>query len=83
MSPELEYLQVKWAAYLPYAAATQLLKEILPLEQAISTAGVQNRVRAVGQELDDNVESAIRGERKYPSSRGKKPEITAIAVDSA
>jgi hypothetical protein len=83
MSPELEYLLVKWAAYLPYAAATQLLKEILPLEQAISTAGVQNRVRAVGQELDDNVESAIRGERKYPSSRGKNPEITAIAVDSA
>lgn len=83
MSPELEYLQVKWAAYLLYAAATQLLKEILPLNQAISIAGVQNRVRAVGKELDDNVESAIRGERKYPSSRGKKPEITAIAVDSA
>lgn len=83
MSPELEYLQVKWAAHLPYAATTKLLKEILPLDQAISTAGVKNRVRAVGQELDDKVESAIRGERKYPSSGGKKPKITAIAVDSA
>ena len=83
MSPELEYLQVKWAAHLPYAAATKLLKEILPLDQAISTAGVKNRVRAVGQELDDKVESAIRGERKYPSSRGKSSKITAIAVDSA
>ena len=83
MSPELEYLQVKWAAHLPYAAVTKLLKEILPLDRAISTAGVQNRIRAVGQELDDQVESAIRGERTYPSSRGKKPKITAIAVDSA
>lgn len=83
MSPELEYLQVKWAAHLPYAAATKLLKEILPLDEAISTSGVKNRVRAVGQELDDKVESAIRGERQYPSCRTKKLKITAIAVDSA
>jgi hypothetical protein len=83
MSPELEYLQVKWAAHLPYAAVTKLLKEILPLNQTISTAGVQNRIRAVGQVLDDQVESAVRGEPKYPSSRGKNPKIAAIAVDSA
>ena len=83
MSPELEYLQVKWAAHLPCAAATKLLNEILPLDHAISTFGMKNRVRAVGQELDDKVEIAIRGERKYPSSRTKKLKITAIAVDSA
>jgi len=26
VTPELEYLQTKWAAHLPYAAATTLLK---------------------------------------------------------
>ena len=36
LSPELEYFQVKWAAYLPYAVATALLKETLPVDQAIS-----------------------------------------------
>lgn len=82
VSPELEYLQVTWAAHLPFAAATELLKEILPVDQAISTAGLKNRVRAVGQELDDQAESAIRGEREYPSVENKT-KITALAVDSA
>lgn len=57
---------LKWAAHLPYAVATTLLKEILPVDQAISTSGLKNRVRVVGQELDDHAESAIRGERNYP-----------------
>jgi hypothetical protein len=53
VSPELEYLQVKWAAHLPYAVATALLKETLPVDQAISISGLRNRVWVGGQELDD------------------------------
>jgi hypothetical protein len=30
VTPELEYLQVKWAVHLPYAAAAALLGEVLP-----------------------------------------------------
>ncbi len=82
VSPELEYLQVKWAAHLPYATATTLLKEILPVDQAISTSGLRNRVWAVGQALDDHAESAIRGERDYPPTNSKV-KIVALAVDSA
>ena len=82
VSPELEYLQVKWAAHLPYAVATALLKETLPVDQAISTAGLRNRVWAVGQELDDKAESAIRGERAYPPA-DSECKIVALAVDSA
>ena len=81
VSPELEYLQVKWAAHLPYAVATTLLKEVLPVDQAISTSGLRNRVWAVGQELDDKVESAIRGEREYPPT-DNQAEVVALAVDS-
>lgn len=36
MTPELEYLQVKWAAHLSYAAANSLLAEILPVADAMS-----------------------------------------------
>jgi hypothetical protein len=82
VSPELEYLQVKWAAHLPYAVAATLLKETLPIDRAISTSGIRNRVWAVGQELDDQAESAIRGERTYPLSNSKV-KIVALAVDSA
>ena len=82
VSPELEYLQVKWAAHLPYAVATTLLKEILPVDQTISTSGLRNRVWAVGQELDDHVESSIRGERDYPPA-DSHVKIVALAVDSA
>jgi hypothetical protein len=82
VSPELEYLQVKWAAHLPYAVATALLKETLPVDQAISISGVRNCVWAIGQELDDAAESAIRGERAYPPANSKV-KIVALAVDSA
>jgi hypothetical protein len=82
VSPELECLQVKWAAHLPYAVAAALLRETLPIDRAISASGLRNRVWAVGQELDDKAESAIRGERSYPLSDNKE-KIVALAVDSA
>ncbi len=54
MTPELEYLQVKWAARLPLSTATALLTELLPIEGAISVSGVKRRVRVVGAALDQN-----------------------------
>jgi hypothetical protein len=45
ITPALEYLQVKWAAHLPYVAATALLKEVLPLQDAISTSSAKSRMR--------------------------------------
>jgi hypothetical protein len=82
VSPELEYLQVKWTAHRPYAVATALLKETLPVDQAISTSRLRNCAWAVGQELDDATESAIRGVRAYPSANSKV-KIVALVVDSA
>ncbi|MNT01453.1 hypothetical protein D3C72_1359190 [compost metagenome] len=34
-TPELEYLQAKWASHLPYRQATAMLKEVLPLDKGI------------------------------------------------
>jgi len=39
-TPELEYLQAKWASHLPYRQATALLKEVLPLDKGISSAAL-------------------------------------------
>ena len=54
MTPELEYLQVKWAAHLPFSTATALLTELLPIEGAISVSGVKRRVRVVGAALENS-----------------------------
>ena len=64
LSPELEYLQVKWAAHLLYAVTTALLKETLPVDQAISISGLRNCVWAVGQELE-HVKNLGRIERRF------------------
>ena len=59
ITPALEYLQVKWPAHLPYAVATALLKEVLPLQDAISTSSAKSRMRTAGCELDARIERAI------------------------
>lgn len=40
---ELEYLQTKRDVHVPYAAATALLKEILPIQNCISASGTRHR----------------------------------------
>ena len=55
MTPELEYLQVKWAAHLSYATATALLSEVLPTADTISVSGVKRRVRVAGAALEQAV----------------------------
>jgi hypothetical protein len=85
VTPELEYLQVKWAAHLPYAAATTLLKEVLPLQNSISTTGTKNRVRTAGQELDARIEREIAAlPRAEPvGDTCESTRVTAVSVDSA
>jgi hypothetical protein len=81
----LEYLQVKWSAHLPYAYATALLKEVLPLQNSISTTGTKNRIRTVGREFDARIEREIAAVPKA-SPDGETCEsarVTAVSVDSA
>ena len=85
VTPELEYLQTRWAAHLPYAAATALLKEVLPLQNSISASGTRQRIRTAGEEIDIRVEQGIArlsliGDTKQPRESG---QVTAISIDSA
>jgi hypothetical protein len=80
-TPELEYLQVRWAAHLPYAVACNLLNEILPISDSISVSGVKRSVRAVGTSLDAKVRSLQDAAEKPGTER--PPTLTALAVDSA
>ena len=82
MTPELEYLQVKWAAHLSYAAATALLSEVLPIADTISVSGVQRRVHVVGAALEhESARAAFSAVR--PQHDHAPEQLAALAVDSA
>ncbi|MFL9912476.1 hypothetical protein [Paraburkholderia sp. RL17-337-BIB-A] len=59
VTPELEYLQAKWAAHLPYRQATELLREVLPLDKGISFGSTRRRILAIGTALDAQIERDI------------------------
>ena len=85
VTPELEYLQVKWAAYLPYRQATALLKEVLPLDKGISFSGLRQRVHAVAKELDAEVERDIATQPKAIADvpLRESTNVACVSVDSA
>src|ERR1035437_4079449 len=64
VTPELEYLQAKWAAHLPYRQATELLQEVLPLDKGISLGSTRRRILAVGNALDAQIERDIASKAK-------------------
>jgi hypothetical protein len=59
VTPELEYLQAKWAAHLPYRQATELLREVLPLDKGVSFGSTRRRILSVGNALDAEIERDI------------------------
>ncbi len=85
VTPELEYLQVKWAAHLPYAAASKLLMEVLPIDDSISVSSMKQRVRAVGATLEHAAHDATVATPKTKAAErsAPRPSLTALAVDSA
>jgi hypothetical protein len=83
ITPELEYLQVKWSAHLSYASATSMLCEVLPTAKAICVSSVKRRVRVVGAAL---AASHIVGCQATPAAEpvphSKATAVSALAVDS-
>src|SRR5260370_36539827 len=85
VTPELEYLQAKWAAHLPFRQATELLREVLPLDKGISFGSTRRRILAVGSALDAQIKrdiapgpTAVTGEPVRES-----PTVSYVSVDSA
>jgi len=82
---ELEYLQAKWAAHLPYRQATELLREVLPLDKGISFGSTRRTTLAVGNALDVAIERDI-ASRPKPIEGDRVREsvsVGCVSVDSA
>jgi hypothetical protein len=52
-SPELLYLQTKWASLLSYGMTTDLLNDVLPID--ICTSSVRHKVQQVAQRAEDEM----------------------------
>ena len=66
-SPEMLYLETKWASLIPFARATDLLKEVLPVGDSLNAETVrkhlqltaerhlllQTRTKVLNEDLDD------------------------------
>jgi hypothetical protein len=85
VTPELEYLQAKWAAHLPYRQATELLREVLPLDKGISFGSTRRRILAVGSALDAQINRDIASGPKPISGEQVRESTTVgcVSVDSA
>ena len=54
-SPELVYLETKFAALVSYGLTIELLKEVLPISQELSTTAIRQQVRRTAQRLEDDL----------------------------
>lgn len=51
-SPELLYLETKWASLIPYAKVAELLKDVLPVAETLNRETVHSHLQAVGNRIE-------------------------------
>lgn len=57
-TPELQYLQNKWAALMSYGLTVKLLEEVLPLDKCVSTATLSAQVARVADRIESELGEA-------------------------
>ena len=62
-SPELLYLEIKWASLIPYAKVAELLKDLLPVAETLNQETVRNHLHAVANRAGTRrrTNSSLRG----------------------
>ena len=60
-SPELLYLETKWASLLPFAKVAELLREVLPVDEATNHETIRRHLHATAQRM----EQALGEERPF------------------
>jgi hypothetical protein len=78
VAPELEYVQSRLAAGLPYARASELLTLLLPVNAGNSTSALRRRTLAVGQRLD----TQLREDAVVPDAPNRMNSLVSMGLDS-
>jgi hypothetical protein len=55
MTPELLFLETKWAALVSYGITTQLLQEVLPIDDALAPCTIREHVFTVAERLEQQL----------------------------
>ena len=54
-SPELMYLETKWASLIPYAKVAELLKDVLPVADTLNQETVRNHLHVVANRIEQEL----------------------------
>ena len=54
-SPEMLYLETKWASLIPFARATDLLKEVLPVGDLVNAESVRNHLQLTAERIEQEL----------------------------
>ena len=60
-SPELLYLETKWASLIPYAKVVELLKDVLPVADTLNQETVRSHLHAIANRIEQGLgEESVR-----------------------
>jgi hypothetical protein len=87
-SPELQYLQAKFAALMSYGLTVQVLEEMLPLGHVLAATTIRRHVATLSRRLETTNAEAIAGQRPecadLPASGCDIPQcssVRAVGID--
>ena len=86
-SPELQYLQAKFAALMSYGLTVRVLEEVLPLEHVLAATTIRRRVATLGRRLECSNATVSVEQRRYvdlPAGRCAIPQhssVRAVGID--
>jgi hypothetical protein len=81
-TPELLFLETKWASLISYGLTARVLKDFLPLDESLNATTIQNHTLAVAQRCEDDLgEDQDVVASRYPGDeRPGSPSQGAFAV---
>ncbi len=83
-SPELQYIETKWASLMAYGLSVDLLKEVLPINQALSGETVRHHLHKTAQRLDEQLQGKPDYISRCPRDWGELPKPgkpLAVGID--
>ena len=73
-SPELLYLETKWASLLPFAKVAELLREVLPVDEATNHETIRRHLHATAQRMEQALGEERSSVRPEPAQEGNDRE---------
>jgi len=74
ISPELLYLETRWASLIPFVPTAELLHEVLPVDEKLNATTIRNHLLAVAERIDEELgEEAVSFIEGYPRDWAELP----------